>query len=165
MSSINIDTSLLTIVLVLFGPAFVFAQAAKNVFVGGVMKMHNVDLSRGLKPTMPHLEYLSYAVFPLALAGILAIPWFSNISPLGTLDGDFLETILDSVWLVKYSAFILLIAAAGYLIGLILALMFKPFINFLNIQVVVQTPQPEPEQPRPRRERRARRDKPNRRQN
>ena len=165
MSSINIDTSILVIVLLLFGPAFVFIQATKTIFVAGVMRWHKVDLSRGVKPTMPHLDYLSYAIFPLALAAILAIPWFSNITSLEDLDGNFLETILEPIWLARYSGFIILIATAGYVIGSILVLMFKPFINFMNIQIVNQTPQSELEPPRPRREPRARRNKPNRRQN
>ena len=121
--------------------------------------MAQIDLSNGIKPAMPHKEYLTYGLFPLVLAGILALTEFLNIMPFDNFDAGFLKMIIEPMWLVKYFAFTFLVGLSGNLVGLLMISVFKPIMNFLGIQVVSQIPELEPERPTPRSERRAKRNK------
>ncbi len=146
MSSINIDTSLLVIVLVLFGPAFVFIQTTKSTFVAGVFRWHKIDLSSGVKPNMPHQDMLTYGTFPLVLAGILALMKLLNFTPFNSVDANFIEAIIDPIWLLKYFAFITMFTIGGVLTGLLMVAHFKRMIGLVGIQIVNETTQPEAEQ-------------------
>lgn len=163
MSTINIDTSLLVIILVLFGPAFVFIQTTKSTFVAGVFRWHKTDLSYGIKPNMPHKDMLTYGTFPLVLAGILAFTRFLNITPFDAVDANFLEAIIDPIWLIKYFAFILFVTFGGILTGLLMVVFVKPTMELFGTQVVNEIQQPETEQTVRRSNHRIRRDKRNRR--
>ena len=137
-------------------------QSAKTTFVAGTLKFHKVDLSSGIKPQMPHKEYLTYGIFPLVLAGILALTHIANIPPFEEFNGDISATILNPLWLIKYFVFVFLVGFSGNLVGLLMTWIFKPMVDFLGIQVAVPDPEPEPNQPATRSERRAVRKKRNR---
>lgn len=159
MSSINLDSTLIAIVLVLFGPALIFIQMAKAIAVAGVFRWHRIDLSGGITPDMPHKENLTYGIFPLALAGILALTNYLNITPFDDLDADFLRAIVDPLWLLKYSVFTAFVTLAGILTGLLMTMAFKPTMGFMGIQVANPSTEPEPEKRDRRVERRAKRTK------
>ena len=163
MSAINIDTSLLVIILVLFGPAFVFIQTTKSSLVAVTFRWHKIDLSSGVKPNMPHKDMLTYGTFPLVLAGILALAKLLNFTPFNSVDVNFLEAMVDPIWLVKYFAFTTLVAFGGILTGLLMAAFVKPMMEYFGIRVVNEIQQPETEQTARRPNRRTKRDKRNRR--
>ncbi len=149
MSSINIETSLLTIVLVLVGPAFVFLRASKLATVAMIYRRYGLDVSA--RAEMPHRDYVTYVFFPLALAGVL---WLGNHTPLTLLenfDASYLELIFDPGWLLKYSLFAWIIATLGMAFGAITGLGFAPVARIVGVQIddaeEGETEQPEkPEQ-------------------
>ncbi len=112
---------------------------------------------------MPHMDTLTYGKFPLVLAGIVALTSLVNIAPFDEFNGEILKTVLNSVWLLKYFAFIFFVTLGGILIGILMTCIFKLMTDFLGIQIENQDPEPEPERGETRAERRARRFKRNRR--
>ena len=147
MSSINIEISLLTIVLVLVGPAFVFLRVSKAATVLMIYRLHKKNVSHLAKAEMPHKEYITYVLFPLALAGVLWLGNKTSLTPLESFDANYLKLIFDPKWLVKYSLFTWAIGMLGMISGAITGLGVAPMAKIVGVQIGDTAPEDEAGQP------------------
>ena len=147
LSSINIEPSLLTIVLVLVGPAFVFLRVSKAATVLVIYRLHQENVSYFAKTEMPHKDYITYVLFPLALAGVLWLGNKTSLTPLESFDANYLKLIFDPKWLVKYSLFTWIIGMLGMITGAITGFGFAPMAKIFGVQLGDTAPEDEAGQP------------------
>ena len=147
LSTINIDVSTLLIVALIAGPALVFGEFTKFVYVLVIKVRHKPDLNANFEVQMPHKNLLTYTAFPLAFAGCIAFARLISFTPFENLESGDLTLILEPFWLLKYFAFALCIGTCGLVYGSVAALVVPWWLNRLGVGWVPERTMPQTAQP------------------